>query len=171
MTLTLAVKRAPGAAELPLPAYQTEGSAGLDLRAEAFDFGGGSAGYACDLAPGKRVLALTGLHVAVPEGHVGLICPRSGLALHHGITLLNAPGVLDADYRGEVGVVLVNHGSKPFLCESGMRVAQLVIVPCPHAELAVVDELPATGRGSGGFGSTGVSDAGAGSAGPGGSGG
>lgn len=152
---TLLVQQVPGGP--PLPAYQTAGAAGLDLRARCFvEAGRGDEGVATYvLAPGRRVLALTGLRVAIPSGFVGLVCPRSGLALHHGVTLLNAPGVIDADYRGEIGVILVNHGQQPFACAVGERVAQLVVVPVAVASLQSVEALPGSERGEGGFGSTG----------------
>lgn len=156
MPVRLPVQRLQHVADLPVPAYQTPGAAGLDLVADTFDFGDGSFGYSCVLQPGHRILAMTGIHVAIPEGHVGLVCPRSGLALRHGITVLNAPGIIDSDFRGEIGVLLVNLGTAPFHAESGMRVAQLVLTPVAIAEVEVVSELPQTARGRGGFGSTGT---------------
>ncbi len=130
---------------LDLPAYQTERSAGLDLRADE----------AVVLAPGARALVPTGLAVAIPAGHEGQVRPRSGLALRHGLGLLNAPGTIDADYRGELQVILVNHGAEPVRLERGDRIAQLVIAPVTRAALVEVPALDETARGGGGFGSTG----------------
>jgi dUTP pyrophosphatase len=130
---------------LELPAYQTPHAAGLDLRAdEAFA-----------LAPGERRLVPTGLAVEIPEGYEGQVRPRSGLAVRHGLALVNAPGTIDADYRGELCVVLVNLGSEPFAAARGERIAQLVIAPVARAEVVLAGALGETGRGSGGFGSTG----------------
>ncbi|HYG68960.1 MAG TPA: dUTP diphosphatase [Anaeromyxobacteraceae bacterium] len=130
---------------LPLPRYETEHAAGLDLRAdEAFA-----------LAPGERRLVPTGLAVAIPAGFEGQVRARSGLAVRHGIALVNAPGTIDADYRGEVKVLLVNLGAAPVQFARGDRIAQLVLAPVARAELTLAEELPDTGRGSGGFGSTG----------------
>ena len=131
---------------LPLPAYAREGDAGLDL-ATAADV---------TLAPGERQLVPTGLRIAVPEGHAGLILPRSGLALRDGVTVLNAPGLVDAGYRGEVGVLLINHGAKPVSIRRGDRIAQLVIQPVARAAPVEVTELGSTARAAGGFGSTGA---------------
>ena len=130
---------------LDLPRYETPGSAGLDLRAdEAFS-----------LAPGERRLVPTGLAVEIPPGHEGQVRPRSGLAARHGIGMVNGPGTVDADYRGEVGVLLVNHGREAVAFSRGDRIAQLVISPVVRAEVELVDELTETDRGAGGFGSTG----------------
>ncbi len=130
---------------LPLPRYETAGAAGLDLRAdEAFT-----------LASGERRLVPTGLALEIPPGHEGQVRPRSGLAVRHGIALVNAPGTIDSDYRGEVGVVLVNLGQAPAAFARGDRIAQLVVAPVERAELELVEELPDSHRGSGGFGSTG----------------
>ena len=131
---------------LPLPSYASAGSAGLDLYAAAGPL---------TLAPGARALVGTGLALALPEGFEGQIRPRSGLALKHGVTVLNAPGTIDSDYRGEIGVLLVNLGGSPFVVERGMRIAQLLIAPVVRARL-VEGEVPSTGRGAGGFGSTGL---------------
>ncbi|MFT3773031.1 MAG: dUTP diphosphatase [Minicystis sp.] len=136
-----------GAADLPVPSYQTEGAAGLDLPAAIVD--------PVTIAPGARALVPTGWAVAIPPGHEGQVRPRSGLALRHGITVLNAPGTIDADYRGELKVLLVNHGDQPFVVRRGDRIAQLVICPVVHAELREVEALDATARGDGGYGSTG----------------
>ena len=131
-----------------VPAYMTAGAAGLDLAA-ALD-------APVVLAPGARAAIGTGLAMAIPAGYEGQVRPRSGLAKSHGVTVVNAPGTIDADYRGEVAVLLVNLGDAPVTIAPGMRVAQLVIAPVVQAALAVVDELPATARGAGGFGSTGA---------------
>jgi dUTP diphosphatase len=130
---------------LPLPRYETAGSAGLDLRAdEAFS-----------LAPGERRLVPTGLAVEIPPGHEGSVRPRSGLAVRHGVGMVNAPGTVDSDYRGELQVILVNHGQAPVAFQRGDRIAQLVIAPVVQVELSLVETLTGTGRGAGGFGSTG----------------
>jgi dUTP pyrophosphatase len=131
---------------LPLPAYAREGDAGLDLAAAA----------TVTLAAGGRQLVPTGLRVAIPCGHAGLVLPRSGLALRSGVTVLNAPGLIDSGYRGEVGVLLVNHGAEAVTINRGERIAQLVIQPVERATLVEVRELDATGRGADGFGSTGA---------------
>lgn len=130
---------------LPLPRPMTERAAGLDLVADED----------VTLAPGERRLVPTGLALAIPDGYEGQVRPRSGLALRHGVTLLNAPGTIDADYRGEVGVILVNLGAEPFVAKRGERIAQLVIAPVTRARLDLALALEPTGRGSGGFGSTG----------------
>jgi len=130
---------------LDLPRYETAGSAGMDLRAdESFA-----------LAPGERRLVPTGLAIEIPRGHEGQVRPRSGLSARHGIALVNAPGTVDSDYRGEVGVLLVNLGREPVTFARGDRIAQLVVAPVVQARIEVVDDLPGTGRGGGGFGSTG----------------
>ena len=130
-----------------LPAYMTTHAAGMDLYAEV----------AADLVlhPGERALVPTGIAIELPDGYEAQIRPRSGLALRHGITLVNAPGTVDPDYRGEIGVIIINHGTAPFLIRSGERIAQMVIAPFIRAELVPVDELGATARGDGGFGHTG----------------
>ena len=130
---------------LPLPAYATEGAAGLDLRADA----------AVTLAPGERALVPTGLSIAIPPGYEGQVRPRSGLALREGVTCLNTPGTIDSDYRGEVSVILANLGQRPVSLARGDRIAQLVIAPVSRAELVESAELPKTARGEGGFGHTG----------------
>ena len=135
---------------LPLPARATAGAAGFDLRA--------AVSAPVTLAPGKRALIPAGFAVAIPEGWEGQVRPRSGLALRHGITLINSPGTIDSDYRGEVLVPLINHGEEPFVVQRGERIAQLVFAQVPAVELVAVVELPAPGsggRGAGGFGSTG----------------
>jgi dUTP pyrophosphatase len=130
---------------LELPRYESAGAAGLDLRAdEAFS-----------LAPGERRVVPTGLAVEIPPGHEGSVRPRSGLASRHGVGMVNSPGTVDSDYRGELQVVLVNHGREPVTFARGDRIAQMVIAPVVRAEVEVVEELSETGRGAGGFGSTG----------------
>jgi dUTP pyrophosphatase len=137
-------------AGLPLPAYATAGAAGMDLLAAVSD------GAPIRLAPGAWALVPTGLAIAVPAGFEAQVRPRSGLALRHGITVLNSPGTIDADYRGEIGVILVNLGGEAFEIVRGARIAQLVIAPVVQARLMVVGSLEATARGAGGFGSTGT---------------
>ncbi len=129
------------------PRYQTEGAAGMDLAAAITE--------PVVLAPGARALVPTGWAVAIPPGYEGQVRPRSGLALRYGVTVLNAPGTIDADYRGEIQVLLVNHGSEPFRVAPGDRIAQLVIAPLANATLVVVNTLDDTARGAGGYGSTG----------------
>jgi dUTP pyrophosphatase len=145
--VTVAVRRLPHGIGLPQPRYATAGSAGADVVA-AVD-------AELVLAPGERVAVPTGLAVAVPAGFELQVRPRSGLALKSGVTVANAPGTIDSDYRGEVRVILVNLGSEPFVVRRGERIAQLVLAPVTRAEFAEAVELPATGRGAGGFGSTG----------------
>ena len=149
---TLDIMRLPHAADLPLPSYATEGAAGLDLLA-AVDAD-------VELKPGTRALVPCGIAIALPHGFEAQVRPRSGLALHHGITLLNAPGTIDSDYRGEIKATLINHGEAPFRVLRGMKIAQLVIARHETAELREVRELPASERGAGGFGSTGLHAAG-----------
>jgi dUTP pyrophosphatase len=134
---------------LALPAYETALSAGMDLRAAVSD------AEPLTLAPGARALVPTGLTMALPANFEAQIRPRSGLALKHGLTCLNTPGTIDADYRGEVKVLLVNLGQEPFVIKRGERIAQMVIAPATQAEWDVVDKLDDTARGTGGFGSTG----------------
>ena len=134
---------------LALPAYQSAHAAGLDLLAALPDEA------PLMLAPGQRALVPTGLTIALPPGYEAQVRPRSGLASKHGVTVLNAPGTVDADYRGEIGVLLINHGNVPFAVHRGERIAQMVIAAVVRAELVPVDALSATERGSGGFGSTG----------------
>jgi dUTP pyrophosphatase len=131
---------------IELPSYAREGDAGLDLRAA----------HDASLEPGGRGLVGTGLAVAIPEGFAGLVLPRSGLALNQGVTVLNAPGLVDAGYRGELKVLLVNHGDKSVVVQRGDRIAQLVIQRVERAEPIEVGELPSSERGAGGFGSTGL---------------
>jgi dUTP pyrophosphatase len=146
--MKLAVMRLDHARDLPLPAYATEGSAGLDLLA-AIDAD-------IDLKPGERFLVPCGVAIALPSGFEAQVRPRSGLALQHGVTVLNAPGTIDSDYRGEVKATLINHGRDSFRIARGMKVAQLVVARHEHVQFSEVTELPATARGAGGFGSTGV---------------
>jgi dUTP pyrophosphatase len=143
------VLQLPHGAGLALPAYQTAHAAGLDLLAAVPD------DAPVVLAPGKYALVPTGLSIALPEGYEAQVRPRSGLAAKHGVTVLNAPGTIDADYRGEVAVLLINHGGAPFSIRRGERIAQMVIAPVAQAELVPVDALSPTTRGAGGFGSTG----------------
>ena len=130
---------------LELPSYHSEGASGLDLRADE----------ACTLLPGERRLVPTGLAIELPPGHEGQVRPRSGLAVRHGVGMVNAPGTIDQDYRGEVGVVLVNLGQQPFEIRRGDRVAQLIVAPVVRVEIELATELSGSGRGGGGFGSTG----------------
>jgi len=130
-----------------LPQFETAQSAGMDLRANI--------DTPVVLQPGDRALIPTGIHMALPEGFEAQIRPRSGLAYKHGVTVLNSPGTIDADYRGDVGVLLINHGKEPFTVEDGMRVAQMVIAKYSQFEWNPVDDLDSTERGAGGFGSTG----------------
>ena len=145
---TLAIQVLPHAEGLDLPAYQTPGAAGMDLRA-AID-------AAIHLAPGARTAVPTGLCIALPAGHEGQVRPRSGLAFRHGLTVTNAPGTIDEDYRGEVKVLLINLGQETVTITRGMRVAQLVIAPVVKVVVAQVSDLDDTVRGAAGFGSTGV---------------
>ncbi len=146
--VTIPVTRLPHSEGLALPAYATEHSAGMDLLA--------AVETTIKLAPGARILVPTGLSIALPEGYEAQIRPRSGLAYKHGISLVNSPGTIDADYRGEVGVLLINLGQELFVIERGMRIAQMVIAPYSRAQFSEVLELPSTDRGAGGFGSTGT---------------
>ncbi len=147
--ITVEIQRLPHAEGLALPAYQTAHAAGLDLLAAVPE------DKPLTLQPGQRALVPTGLMIAVPPGHEAQVRPRSGLALKHGVTVLNSPGTVDADYRGEVSVLLINHGDAPFTIRRGERIAQLVIAAVTQANLVAVASLSSTDRGSGGFGSTG----------------
>jgi len=142
--------RLPHGADLPLPAYQSALAAGLDLVAAV------PAGTPVAIAPGARALIPTGIAIALPPGSEGQIRPRSGLAIHHGVTVLNAPGTIDADYRGELQVILVNHGAEAVIITRGMRIAQLIIAPIQHVMPVECTELSVTERQGGGFGSTGT---------------
>jgi dUTP pyrophosphatase len=143
------IRQLPHAAGLPLPAYQSAHAAGLDLLAAV------PQDTPLLLAPGKHAMVPTGLAIALLKGFEAQVRPRSGLAAKHGVTVLNSPGTIDADYRGEVSVILINHGAEPFTIRRGERIAQMVIAPVVQARLNPVDSLPDTSRGSGGFGSTG----------------
>jgi dUTP pyrophosphatase len=145
------VTRLPHAADLPLPEYQTSGSAGLDLVAAL------PAGSHLFLEPGSRELIPTGLSIQLPEGFEAQIRPRSGLALRNGVTILNAPGTIDSDYRGEICVILVNFGREAFKIARGDRIAQMILAPVSRAHLVEVQDLERSQRGAGGFGSTGIS--------------
>ena len=146
---TVRVERLPHAEGLPLPTYETAGSAGMDLRAAVAE------AEPLTLVPGARALVPTGLKIALAAGFEAQVRPRSGLALKHGITCLNAPGTIDSDYRGEVGVILINHGAAPFVIKRGERIAQMVIARHEQATMVEVESLDQTARGAGGFGSTG----------------
>ncbi|MDW8106304.1 MAG: dUTP diphosphatase [Armatimonadota bacterium] len=143
----VAITQEPDATDLPLPHYQTEGAAGVDLYAAVKE--------PLTLQPGERALVPTGIRIALPPGYEAQIRPRSGLAIRHGIGLLNAPGTIDSDYRGEIQVILVNWGQEPFVIRRGERIAQLVVAPVARVEWELVSELPPTARGEGGFGHTG----------------
>jgi dUTP pyrophosphatase len=144
----VAVQRLAHGADLPLPSYATPLSAGLDLMAAITS--------EVALAPGTRQLIPTGLAIALPAGFEAQVRPRSGLALKHGITVLNSPGTIDADYRGEVQVLLVNHGDAPFVIKRGDRIAQMIVAPVTQIAWTVVEQLNDTERGAGGYGSTGI---------------
>ncbi len=143
----VAVLRLANGADLPLPAYATSESAGVDLLA--------AVETELTLEPGSRAVVPTGLAIALPSGYEAQVRPRSGLALKEGVTVLNSPGTVDADYRGEVGVILANLGDQPFVIRRGTRIAQLVVTPVVRLVWNEVDELPFSDRGTGGFGSTG----------------
>ena len=143
------VERLPHAEGLPLPAYETGGSAGMDLRAAVPE------AAPVSLEPGARALVPTGLRIALEPGFEAQVRPRSGLALKHGLTCLNSPGTIDSDYRGEVGVILINHGQEAFVIRRGERIAQMVIARHEQAAMVEVEALDETARGAGGFGSTG----------------
>lgn len=147
-SIQVLVKRSRASEDLPLPQYATSDSAGLDLVAAVTE--------ETVIQPGKRFLIPTGLYVAIPPGYEGQVRPRSGLALNHGIGMVNSPGTIDADYRGEVKVIIINHGEESFTIQRGDRIAQLVIVPIARAEMVQADFLPETNRNDGGFGHTGT---------------
>jgi dUTP pyrophosphatase len=149
MTPTIPIKRLPHSEGLPLPAYETPGSAGMDLRAAVPDE------EPMTLRPGARALVPTGLAFALPQGFEAQVRPRSGLAAKHGVTCLNTPGTIDSDYRGEVKVILVNLGEEDFVIRRGERIAQMVIAPVTKGTWTEVADLDETARGAGGFGSTG----------------
>jgi dUTP pyrophosphatase len=146
--MNIEFKKLPHAEGLPLPSYESKYAAGMDVRAALED--------PIELSPGKRMLIPTGLKMALPEGYEAQIRPRSGLAYRNGITMLNTPGTIDADYRGEVKVLAVNLGDEPFMINHGDRIAQMVIAPITQAKIKEVEQLSETERGDGGFGSTGV---------------
>ena len=148
MSVTISVSTLPHFGDLPLPTYESPGAAGMDI----------AAAITADIviAPGARHAVPSGLAIAVPAGHEVQIRPRSGLALRHGVTVANAPGTIDSDYRGEIKVILINLGEAPITISRGMRIAQMVVAPVIQASLALVDTLDSTKRGDGGFGSTGI---------------
>lgn len=148
--MNVSIRRLANGEGLPLPAYASDGAAGLDLYAAL------PAGQKLVLEPGARDLIPTGVQIALPEGYEAQVRPRSGLAVQHGVTVLNAPGTIDSDYRGEVKALLVNHGGQPFEITRGMRIAQLVVAPVLRVTLVEVDDLGETARGANGFGSTGL---------------
>lgn len=148
MPISVALKRLPEGEGLPLPAYMTEHAAGADLCAAVHE--------ALTLLPGARALVPAGFSIALPEGYEAQIRPRSGLALKHGVTCLNTPGTIDADYRGPVCVVLANLGNEPFVVRRGDRIAQMIVAPVSRAAFDVVEELPESARAGGGFGHTGI---------------
>ncbi len=149
MNVRVDIQQLPHGKGLPLPAYQTTHAAGLDLLAAVPEQA------PVFLAPGEHAMIPTGLAIALPADHEAQVRPRSGLAAKHGVTVLNSPGTIDADYRGEICVLLINHGDETFLVQRGERIAQMVIAPVSRAELVPTSTLPTTDRGSGGFGSTG----------------
>lgn len=148
--LELQIVQLPHAAGLPLPAYQTANAAGMDLIAAVPE------SEPVTIAPGQFVMIPTGVVIALPNGTEGQVRPRSGLAAKHGVTILNAPGTIDSDYRGEVCVLMINHGAAAFAVTRGMRIAQLIVAPVSQAVVRLMDKLDETARGSGGFGSTGT---------------
>ena len=148
VTTSVAIKRLPNAKDLPLPTYQTDQSAGMDLSAAVDED--------VTLAPGRHTIIPTGFSIALPAGFEAQVRPRSGIAAKHGVTVLNSPGTIDADYRGEVGVILINHGAEPFTVSRGLRIAQLIIAPVRTVMWEEKEELTGSERGAGGFGSTGT---------------
>lgn len=144
----ISIQKLPHAVDLPLPEYATPDSAGMDLLAAVKE--------ELVILPHERALIKTGISIALPKGYEAQVRPRSGLALKHGVTVLNAPGTIDADYRGEVGVILINHSDDPFTITHGMRIAQLIIAPYVRATWEQVDTLEESSRGANGFGSTGT---------------
>ena len=143
----VAIWRKPEARDLPLPSYRTSDSAGVDLYAAVSE--------PVVLMPGERKLIPTGIHIALPPGYEAQVRPRSGLALQYGIGMVNSPGTIDSDYRGEIAVILINWGSEPFTIQRGDRIAQLIVAPVAHIEWDETDSLPESERGEGGFGHTG----------------
>lgn len=150
MSIEVRIVRLPHGADLPLPAYQSALAAGLDLLAAV------PADAAVEIEPGHRALIPTGVAIALPPSHEAQVRPRSGLALRHGVTVLNSPGTIDADYRGEIQIILVNLGAEPFVINRGLRIAQLVIAPISHVKLVESASLDSTERSVAGFGSTGT---------------
>jgi dUTP pyrophosphatase len=148
--LAVQIMRLPHGADLPLPQYQTAQAAGLDLVAAV------PADAQVVIAPGARALIPTGVAVALPPGYEGQVRPRSGLAIRHGVTVLNTPGTVDADYRGELQIALANLGTEPFIVQRGMRIAQMIVAPVERVVLVEVESLNSTQRATGGFGSTGI---------------
>ena len=144
--LTVTIQRLPGNEDLPLPRYMTEHAAGLDVFA--------AVGQEVSIFPGQREMIPTDLAIALPEGYEAQIRPRSGIAWKHGVTLVNAPGTIDADYRGEIGILLINHGDQPFVVRRGDRIAQMIVQRVCRVQWDVHPELSPTGRGDGGFGHT-----------------
>jgi dUTP pyrophosphatase len=144
--VTVTIQRLPGNEDLPLPRYMTEHAAGLDVFA--------AVGQEVSIFPGQREMIPTGLAIALPEGYEAQIRPRSGIAWKHGVTLVNAPGTIDADYRGEIGILLINHGDQPFIVRRGDRIAQMIVQRVCRVQWDVHPELNPTGRGDGGFGHT-----------------
>jgi dUTP pyrophosphatase len=144
--VTVTIQRLPGNEDLPLPRYMTEHAAGLDVFA--------AVGQEVSIFPGQRERIPTGLAIALPEGYEAQIRPRSGIAWKHGVTLVNAPGTIDADYRGEIGILLINHGDQPFVVRRGDRIAQMIVQRVCRVQWDVHPELNPTGRGDGGFGHT-----------------
>jgi dUTP pyrophosphatase len=146
--VTVSITQDPVTRDLPLPAYETNQAAGMDLRAAVTE--------ALVVAPGERAMVPTGIRIALPAGTEAQIRPRSGLAIKHGISMINSPGTIDADYRGEINVLLINHGQAAFTINRGDRIAQMVIAPVCQADWNLVEDLETTDRGEGGFGHTGV---------------
>ena len=146
-TITVFLKRLPGGEDLPLPARMTEEAAGVDLRA--------AIAQPLEIAPGQIAVVPCGFAMAIPRGYEAQVRPRSGLASKQGVTLVNSPGTIDSDYRGEVMVPLINHGQATFVIERGMRIAQMLVLPVPPVDFVEVEELGETSRGTGGFGHTG----------------
>ena len=147
MTLEIKIRRLPHGEDLPLPSYQSQDAVGMDLHAAVTG--------EVTLAPGAIAGVPCGFALAVPPGYEAQVRPRSGLAAKHGISLVNTPGTIDPDYRGEVKVLLINHGKEPFVVTRGMRIAQLLVLPVPRVTWKEVAQLPPTARGAGGFGHTG----------------
>jgi dUTP pyrophosphatase len=146
--ITVKIKRLNGNNDLSLPSYESEGSSGMDIRASVKE--------PVVIGPGEIKFIQTGLAVSVPPGFEAQVRPRSGLALRHGIGMVNSPGTIDSDYRGEIGIILINWGKEPFVVRKGDRIAQMIITSVCHAELVEVEDLDNTSRGAGGFGHTGI---------------